>query len=368
MWQDKLKQANVSIHLITTGAGAGFQNELWQTPGSSSYLSGCSFPYSPQEQEELLGFMPEHFACPEAAVDLASAAYMKAHQFNGKPAVGIGLTASVASEKIHRGDHRVDACIITNDKVLLHHKVLKKDFGFQARIKDGKICDDLAFFMLLDALNLTDGNSGNEYQNGTDLALSRFFARPFFTANGKRYQTLSDTNHWAIMSGAFNPPHEGHIGIAQAVEKQHGRRTVFEITANPPHKAKLSVQNLLQRSKLLRGFDHIFTQDLPMYVDKIAAFPKTSFVLGADAFLRMLDPKWGLKPQETLNVITPKFNGDGDNSGEAIIIADRLVDGKLMTKDDVLDWMYKQELDYNSWHFESIKGRWAISSTELRNK
>ena len=69
--------------------------------GSSAYLSGATFPYAPEEQEELLGFMPEHFCSREAAVDLASAAYMKAYRFGGKKPVGVGITASVASEKEH---------------------------------------------------------------------------------------------------------------------------------------------------------------------------------------------------------------------------------------------------------------------------
>src|SRR5208337_2393838 len=107
MWKDKIKELGVNIHVIATGAGADIQNELWAFPGSSAYLSGASFPYAPEEQEELLGFMPEHFASPENAIDLASAAYMKAYKFGGKKPVGLGLTASVASEREHRGEHRV---------------------------------------------------------------------------------------------------------------------------------------------------------------------------------------------------------------------------------------------------------------------
>src|SRR5271154_4605078 len=131
-WQEKLKEANVNVHLIATGGGAGFQQELWSEPGSSAYFSGASFPYSPEEQEELLGFMPEHFASPENAIDLACAAYMKAYKFGGKKPVGLGLTASVASEKIHRGDHRFDICVMTNDKVLTFEKVLAKGAGQQS--------------------------------------------------------------------------------------------------------------------------------------------------------------------------------------------------------------------------------------------
>src|SRR5271170_7271281 len=124
MWHDKLKEAGVSIHVIATGGGAGLQQELWSVPGSSAYLSGASFPYAPEEQEELLRFMPEHFCSQEAAIDLASAAYMKAYRFGGKKPVGIGLTASVASSVEHRGEHRVFVCIMTDKKIVgIKHKI-----------------------------------------------------------------------------------------------------------------------------------------------------------------------------------------------------------------------------------------------------
>src|SRR5277367_5292710 len=116
MWQDNLKEAGINLHVIATGGAAGAQQLLWGVPGSSAYLGGASFPYAPEEQEELLGFMPEHFCSEVAAVDLASAAYMKAYKFGGKKPVGIGITASVASEKEHRGEHRVFTCVISDTK------------------------------------------------------------------------------------------------------------------------------------------------------------------------------------------------------------------------------------------------------------
>ena len=45
-WKQRIKEAGVNIHVIATGAGAGLQSQLWEVPGSSAYLSGCSFPYT----------------------------------------------------------------------------------------------------------------------------------------------------------------------------------------------------------------------------------------------------------------------------------------------------------------------------------
>src|SRR5579885_2717559 len=254
MWSDKIKELGINIHVIATGAGAGIQKELWEVPGSSAYLSGATFPYSAEEQEELLGFMPEHFCSEEAAIDLASAAYMKAYKFGGKKPVGLGIAASVASEKLHRGEHRIYGCIITEDKVWTFHKTLEKGTGAHVRARDGLVTDDLGFFMLVDALKISAFEDAiHQYKDATELAKERFFAHPFFSANGKRYATLPEGKHWALMPGAYNPPHEGHFGTANSVRDDFHRNIVFEVTAEPPHKEALSVQLLLQRAKLLQG-------------------------------------------------------------------------------------------------------------------
>src|SRR5574339_1281114 len=158
MWKEILKTAGVNIHIIATGAGAGLQQRLWEVPGSSAYLSGCTFPYATEEQEELLGFRPEHFCSEEAAVDLASAAYMKAYKFGGKKQIGLGITASVASEKEHRGEHRVFICCMTEDNVQLFHRTLEKGVGQGKRHEDGERCDTWGFWMLMETAKIMDSS------------------------------------------------------------------------------------------------------------------------------------------------------------------------------------------------------------------
>lgn len=352
-----LLDANVSIHVVATGAGAGLQEKLWSTPGCSSYFSGASFPYSAEEQEELLGFMPEHFCSKEAAIDLASAAYMKAYRFGGKPPIGIGITATVASLTPHKGDHRFFICLVSNDQAVLLHRTLDKGKGEWQRYMDGKYCDSAAFLILLDTLKLEDG-IGLEYEDVSELAKERFFARPFFSANGKRFDKLTDI-YCAIMPGAYNPPHDGHFGVANQVLKQFRRTPVYEITAEPPHKDALTVQQLLQRAKLLQGRDRLFTRKEPFYIDKARAFPGIPLVLGADAMVRLMDPKWGVDIHSMLREL--------DTMGTKLYVAGRMVDGKWMSAHDVMH-KFKDIVDEYANTFREVYGRWDISSTEIRNK
>jgi nicotinamide mononucleotide (NMN) deamidase PncC len=365
MWPYSLKEAGVSIHVIATGAGAGIINQLWSVPGSSAYLSGYSFPYAPEEQQELLGFMPEHFCSQEAAIDLASAAYMKAYKFGGKKPVGVGLTATVASEQEHHGGHRVYACIITDSIIDTYHYNLFKGKGELQRKFDGETCDDLVHHLISDGLGLKFKTFIVGYQDATELARSQFFKRPFFTAYGKRIEASSpheeySLDHTALMSGAFNPPHDGHFGIVDAMWRDHGMQVVFETTANPPHKAALTVQELLKRAKLLQGHDRLFTQDLPLYLDKARAFPGVPLVMGADAALRLLDPKWGQDPVETFR--------EFDKLGTMLYIVGRNIDGKFVNRDSIWDRLPSGALDLYAKTTRRVKGEWDISSTELRNK
>ena len=363
MWADKLKDAGVNIHVMATGGGARIQQMLWEIPGSSAYLSGASFPYDQEEQSELLGFMPDQFCSEEAAINLASAAYMKAYKFGGKKPVGLGITASVASEREHRGDHRVFACVVTNDKVLMSSRILKKGVGKTARLNDGEAVDHLAFYLLIDALNCSSPVPFDEgYTNVTEKAKELFFKRPFFTANGKRLAKVPQgaEDHYAMMPGSFNPPHAGHLGLAETFRAEHGKSVLFEIGTNPPHKTPPTVQELLQRAKLLKGQDVLFSRNMPMYIEKAAMFHGMDFIVGADTMLRILDPKWGVDPYTVMSHIK--------GYGNEFYVSGREMDGKFITRDDIVDKLPSDYIMEFGPIIHHLEGRWDVSSTELRNK
>jgi nicotinamide mononucleotide (NMN) deamidase PncC len=362
MWHDDLKAAGVNIHVAATGAGAGLQQKLWSIPGSSAYLSGASFPYSQEEHSELLGFEPDKFCSPEDAIDLASAAYMKAASLSGKKPVGVGITASVASERAHRGDHRFHIAVITDDKTLAINAILEKGIGQEARTKDGDLCDDAGFHLTLAALGLFQGDLF--YEDATELAMKRFMEHPFFTSNGHRH-IEPQLEGCALMSGAYNPPHAGHFGTADACEAEFNRKVVFEITTNSPHKGALKVQDLLRRAKLLQGRDRLFTWSNPLYLDKARAYPGIPIVMGADALIRMLDPKWG---PNVLDMMKEFYE-----LGTKFYVCGRMVDGKFTTLTDILMKLPEKEADWY-WNdpkktiFLPLDGRWDLSSTDLRNQ
>lgn len=318
----KLKAAGVAIHIAATGGGAGAQAALWSFPGSSAYLSGASFPYAREELTNLLGFEPEQFCSPETAVDLACVAYMRAFRFGGKRAIGLGLSAAVASDRERRGADRVHACVITDGMARVASVELPRGAGAVARADHGQLCDTLALDLVREAA-LSGG--ATHYEN--KAVFSRILARPFFAADGRRH--VAAERVVGLLPGAFNPPHDGHFTPRTRAERMIGGRVAFQLTIDTPHKPRLSPADVLQRAAMLRGHDLLVTQGYPLYVDKARRFPGKAFVIGADALARMLDDRWG--PQ-----VTPMLC-ELSELGASFVVAPRRVNGRLLRLHDVLD-------------------------------
>jgi hypothetical protein len=329
------------IFLACTGAGAGAQQELWKVPGCSAYFAGAAFPYGEDQTGDFLGFRPERFCSRETAIDLAIAAYHRAWDGPGCDAVGVGLTATVASTREHRGGHRVHGAVMTSGGVRCQTLSLPKGVGETARQRDGVECDLLA-------VRLATAPDG--FPDATTEAWARFFERPVWTVEGKRGPAAEIGARPVLFPGAFNPPHAGHIEPARATG------ATFAVCANAPHKPPLSLAELVQRAKMLRGHRVLFSEGDPLYLDKSRRFPGATFVIGADALERMLDPKWGLSPTALLAELA--------QLGARFLVIERRSRGKVLTSDDVLRGAGVHP-EYSSL-FRTVPGRWDVSSTDLR--
>lgn len=344
------------IFITATGAGAGAQNKIWSVPGCSKYFAGAAFPYGMDQVDELLGFRPDKYCSEDTALDLAMSSYMRAWSGYGCNAIGVGLTASVASTERHRGEHEIFAAMVDNDGAVTVHTVLKKGKGDKARKRDGNKADRLIANLIRLSVKGCTPSIGVKF--ATAKATERFFSNPCFDTDGTRHKNFiyPKPGPGPIYPGAFDPVHRWHIAIAEAAS----HLTIFNITQDSPHKPPLSLANMLQRAKLLKGRRVLFSRGDPLYIDKARNNPGQSLVIGSDALKRMLDPKWGPDVKEMLYEFVSLYT--------TFLVAPRIVNGAVLSMDNVLDssgvdFQVRQDL------FRELKVEPSdISSSSIRSK
>jgi len=111
-----------------------------------------------------------------------------------------------------------------------------------------------------------------------------------------------------IFGGSFDPPHLGHLGIAEEARARfHLDRVIFVPAGQPPHKRSGTAAGRFERFEMVRlavaGNPHFETSDIemrrhgPSYtIDTLGAFRKLYprarifFIAGADSLVEL--PKW----------------------------------------------------------------------------
>jgi nicotinic acid mononucleotide adenylyltransferase len=350
--QPILDKGPLRISIACTGAGAGLQKMIWDRSGISSILVEANFPYATDASDAFLGFKPERYCSESMAVAMAMQCYYRAYLPGGPKAIGMGLCASVSSNRVRRGEHRVHAAWFSDHGCKVFSMVLPKEHLENPRIEDGISADFLGLQTLYSAVGDPTSLGEIKEQDGMGLAREVLFSRPYFTASGKR-QTIDESGVEALFPGAFNPPHEGHFGMIDNFRYISGLNPTLHITVEPPHKPALSLSDMLQRAKLLEGYDRMFTQCDSLYLDKARSFPCTPMIIGSDALQRMLDPKWGVDPSA--------LGREFEYLGTKFYVTERAFNGESTVQVKDLDLPEGLEV-------EVLPGRWDISSSEVRSR
>ncbi|MCI0533280.1 hypothetical protein L0Y49_03625, partial [bacterium] len=244
MTEESLQKGRFGLVVAATGAGAGIQSFFHEIPGSSRFFLGAHFPYSETEFEDFIGTRPKQFVSDEGARLLAEEAFRRAARVIEKEKrvlepIGLGLSASIASNRPKRGDYRVFVAVATRDRVSSMSVLFpKRDDGWSVLGREIEIilCDLFGFTALYCALGASDGEirippgpvSKNFHSIGDgrikivlDETLKHdIWSAPLFWPDGRRSSVgeLSPDEH-ILFYGAYNPLHEGHKGVRNKVEK-----------------------------------------------------------------------------------------------------------------------------------------------------
>jgi len=94
-----------------------------------------------------------------------------------------------------------------------------------------------------------------------------------------------------LLGGTFNPPHNGHVLLAETARKRFGLDPLrVHVSSNPPHKqVDVDVETRLALARLAFPHDTVVRDDNPYSIDTVSGFGDDAiFLVGADQFAKFL--------------------------------------------------------------------------------
>jgi hypothetical protein len=348
-------RARAAMHV--TGGGVRALGWLTSVPKCSRTLIDARVPYAREASREILKasttsdssvFESGKYVAADVAVALAEAAYANATR--ATPAsvdardvastVGIGATCALTTEEVvKRGEHRCVVASKSMGRVMTYEMTLDKASGRgraeeeacasrlvlralhdeawrmarDAGESDAMMCgeksgEDLVRETLSEAevrgMVVTAMSEEPAYAPSADpaAAVRRWLEDDSETSpavlefTGGVLTAVGATRADFVLSGSFNPLHDGHrqlLDAATASSSEAEAVGAYEIGVTNADKGTLTVEEIIRRlHQFTSPRDVCLLTKTPLFVDKTRALPGVTFVVGVDTAVRLLDPKY----------------------------------------------------------------------------
>ena len=327
-----------------SGAGTLLLTWLHSVAGSSQTVLEASDRYAKASLTSTLSFTPSKFSSTEVATTLAQKAFSRANELaqldkeNSKPLLGLACTASIATSQEKQGQHSCYVAISDNLGVVSYELILQKG----ARNRDAE--EELVSLLVLKALTeycaletsslpLMPAEEIKTHfepskilknfaqQNNTHLKVS----------TSGELTPISQVENVAILSGSFNPLHKGHLELAKIARKQLETPVAFELPLINAEKADIDLVETLKRTRQFLGKANLYLTQAPLFSDKTTIFPRSTFIVGADTAIRLLETRFY---QDSENQMLASFEMLRE-AGCCFMVAGRLVKGQFISLKDI---------------------------------
>lgn len=288
--------------LVVTGAGSRALADLLGVSGASGTLLEALVPYSKASFDAFLGKSVEKYAAAESACLLAGRAYTQARWLepNNQALVGVACTAAIISERPRRGTHRAYIAFWQAERLVECTLLLQK--GARDRIGEERLVSRLLLNLVAQSCGLTEQlELGLRDEDKLQVKQYDFKAwakalhnekSAYFGIQANGQSVTSESELPLILSGSFNPLHDGHLGMAEAAQTLLGKPVAFELAAKNVDKPSLTPQIVLQRMAQFAGRYTILASHAPTYLQKSNLYPSTTFIVGYDTAIRILNPRY----------------------------------------------------------------------------
>jgi len=397
---EALHHSPTQIVAALSGGGTLILGDLLTVPGGSRTLIEAAVPYSCESISNYIGRVPEQFCCSRTARSLAMTAFFHArkilqsealrkqgyvnpeqvspktvdvsHDISGvsesaiirsftfvepedldesdalQHVIGIGCTASLATDRQKMGEHRVHIAVQTLQQTIQFSLQLQKDT--RTRWEEERLVADLILNAIETArreaeqhsyamppnfsgtgeascpaftesisenyplveqipLNLKPGEVvQGELAVGSPLLVNLFFgklgavlwadneirhsiAHNDIVSSAAPYNSRAEFTQ-AIFPGSFSPIHKGHLEMINVAEQRLQGKIVLEMSIQNVDKPPFDYIDLKQRLANIHATNPkqtVWLTQTPLFVHKAELFQGTSFVVGADTLKRFAD-------------------------------------------------------------------------------
>ena len=286
-------------------AGAGNYALAWLlgVGGASRTVLETRVPYGYLSMTDFLGGnAPEQTVSIDTSTRMAKAAWARGMSLRESdvPIIGLGCTATIATDRTKRGDHRAFVSTWSSNGVTTESLVLEK--GLRDRAGEEDVVSRLVVAALARAsavdAEIDLGLSASEElvtetASHADPIQALLAGQCEWVIAHHDGEMLADSGApTALLPGSFNPLHEGHVKLAAAAETVFGSNVAYELSVVNVDKPPLEAAEIQRRVDQFKGVGTVVLTRAETFYKKAQLFPGCGFVIGWDTATRLIQPRY----------------------------------------------------------------------------